>query len=199
MAQALFVPLSLAVGFAMAASYFLSSSLVPVLSTWILREDHGTARKEGRFEKLREAYGRTMKSAVRFRWLLVIAYVIIAGGIIFLAGPRLGREIFPQVDTRQFQLRFRAPTGTRVEATERMALEVLDEIKRTAGPDNVAITLGYVGIQPASYPIDTIYLWTSGPHEAVLLVALKGGSHIGLAELEERLRKTSEPEIPLAG
>ena len=38
--QALFVPLTLAVGFAMAASYFLSSSLVPVMSTWILREHH---------------------------------------------------------------------------------------------------------------------------------------------------------------
>src|SRR2546426_9384159 len=36
--RSLFVPLSLAVGFAMAASYLLSSSLVPVLSTWILRE-----------------------------------------------------------------------------------------------------------------------------------------------------------------
>ena len=37
-ARSLFVPLSLAVGFAMAASYLLSSSLVPVLSTWILRD-----------------------------------------------------------------------------------------------------------------------------------------------------------------
>src|SRR5262249_55872484 len=33
-ARALFVPLSLAVGFAMIASYFLSSTFVPVLSVW---------------------------------------------------------------------------------------------------------------------------------------------------------------------
>src|SRR5262249_48150910 len=36
-AQALFVPLSLAVGFAMVTSYFLSSTFVPVLSVWLLR------------------------------------------------------------------------------------------------------------------------------------------------------------------
>src|SRR6202051_1925220 len=36
----LFVPLSLAVGFAMVASYFLSSSLVPVFATWIMKESH---------------------------------------------------------------------------------------------------------------------------------------------------------------
>src|SRR5262249_5655898 len=36
-AQALFVPLSLAVGFAMVTSYFPSSTFVPVLSVWLLR------------------------------------------------------------------------------------------------------------------------------------------------------------------
>src|SRR5215831_5289273 len=36
-AKSLFVPLSLAVGFAMLASYFLSNTMVPVLSAWILR------------------------------------------------------------------------------------------------------------------------------------------------------------------
>ena len=36
-AKSLFVPLSLAVGFAMLASYVLSSTFVPVLSVWLLR------------------------------------------------------------------------------------------------------------------------------------------------------------------
>src|SRR4029453_3915821 len=50
----LFVPLSLAVGFAMLASYLLSSSLVPVLSTWLLRAGH--VADSGLFMKLREWY-----------------------------------------------------------------------------------------------------------------------------------------------
>src|SRR6266705_2785291 len=36
-AKAMFLPLSLAVGFSMIASYLLSSTLVPILSVWILR------------------------------------------------------------------------------------------------------------------------------------------------------------------
>src|SRR5204863_1447067 len=39
-ARALFVPLSLAVGFSMVTSYFLSSTFVPVLSVWLLRHQH---------------------------------------------------------------------------------------------------------------------------------------------------------------
>jgi multidrug efflux pump subunit AcrB len=47
-ARALFVPLALAVGFSMFASYVLSSTFVPVISTWLLRHYHaeGVARPE---------------------------------------------------------------------------------------------------------------------------------------------------------
>ena len=65
-----------------------------------------------------------------------------------------------------------------------------------AGPDKVAITLGFVGAQPASYPINSIYLWTSGPQEAVLLVALKPNSGIRLAEFQERLRQKLPSILP---
>ncbi len=42
--QSLFVPLSLAVGFAMIASFLLSSTLVPVLSVWLLASAPGVNR-----------------------------------------------------------------------------------------------------------------------------------------------------------
>src|SRR5260370_27624901 len=41
--RSLFVPLSLAVGFAMVSSYILSSTVVPVLSVWLLKH-HGLER-----------------------------------------------------------------------------------------------------------------------------------------------------------
>src|SRR5262249_9124659 len=77
-----------------------------------------------------------------------------------------------------------------------MTLCILDEIKRTAGPDNVAVTLGYVGTQPPAYPINSIFLWTSGPHEAVLRVALKPDSPISVREIEEHLRQTLPGILP---
>src|SRR5213596_2656126 len=89
-----------------------------------------------------------------------------------------------------------SPTGTRVERTEILALKALDAIRAEAKPENVAITLGFVGTQPPSYPINTIYLWTSGPHEAVLLVALRPNAHIRLAELKEQLREKLPAILP---
>ena len=49
-----------------------------------------------------------------------------AGLVIWLVGGRLGTEIFPTVDAGQFQLRLRAPTGTRIERTEELAKQALD-------------------------------------------------------------------------
>jgi multidrug efflux pump subunit AcrB len=100
------------------------------------------------------------------------------------------------VGATQFRLRFDAPTGTRAEDTERLVMGVLDEIRQTAGAQNVLITLGYVGTQGASYPINTVFLWTSGPHEAVINVALRPGAHIELSDFEEKLRSILPPKFP---
>jgi multidrug efflux pump subunit AcrB len=195
-ARALFVPLSLAVGFAMLASYFLSNTLVPVLSVWLLRGAHKSYGKPSIFDRARDKYRSMMRDIWRFRWVALACYLLIVCAGIFLIGRNLGTDIFPNVDTGQFQLRLRAPTGTRVERTEVIALKALDAIKAEAGGDNVAITLGFVGAQPPSYPINTIHLWTSGPHEAVLRVALRKGSGIRLSEMKERLRRKLPEVIP---
>src|SRR5213083_756978 len=78
----LFVPLSLAVGFAMMSSYVLSSTLVPVLSTWMMRAGHGD--EGGFFDKLRSFYGHYLRFILRFRWPLVAAYVVAAGVLIYI-------------------------------------------------------------------------------------------------------------------
>ena len=196
--RSLFIPLSLAVGFAMAASYLLSSSLVPILSVWFLHETRAD-EKEKRptfLERLRQRLGTLLERLTRVRGLLFGVYLVAAVLVIVFLGPYLGREIFPRVSYGQILLRFRAPIGTRVETTERLSLDVLRSIEKTAGPGNVATTLGYVGATPPSYPINTIYLWTSGQHEAVLRVALNSNSGIRTDEFEERLRKSLPSEFP---
>ncbi len=196
--RALFVPLALAVGFAMAASYLLARTFVPVMAAWILR--HGPEREgaEDRalFARVRAAYAGTLRHVVRFRWPVVAGYALLAGGIIVLLSGRLGMEIFPLVDTGQFQLRVRAADGTRIERTEVIAQKVLAAIQEEVGSGNVAITLGFVGTMPSSTPVNTIHLWTSGPHEAVLRVALKPGSGISVERLIERLRQTLPALLP---
>jgi multidrug efflux pump subunit AcrB len=89
-----------------------------------------------------------------------------------------------------------APTGTRIERTEQATLAAMDLIQNTVGPENVQITTSFIGVQPASYPINTIYLWTSGPHEAVLLVALKPEAELRGEQMKEELRKRFQEHMP---
>ncbi|HEY7698894.1 MAG TPA: efflux RND transporter permease subunit, partial [Vicinamibacteria bacterium] len=184
--RALFVPLALSVGFAMAASFFLSRTLVPILFTWF----GGEHREAGDpLERLRSRYGKLLERSVGSRRLVLPLYLVLSGAIVLLAGGALGTEIFPRSDSGQIQLRVRAPTGTRVERTETLARDVLAAIAEEIGPENVASSLAFVGAQPSSYPVNTIYLWTSGPHEAVLIVALNPGRALSTGDLEERLRR----------
>ena len=76
-AQALFVPLSLAVGFAMVSSYLLSSTFVPVLSTWLLERQHPHAKRRGSlFDRVARAYGGFLSGVVRLRWVVLPAYLV---------------------------------------------------------------------------------------------------------------------------
>src|SRR5262245_22684414 len=198
--QSLFVPLSLAVGFSMIASFLLSSSLVPVLSVWLLKKTPHAAgagsHAEDWVDRLRDRLTRALERLMSVRLLLVGAYAVVTVAIVAFVGLRLGREIFPSGGAHLFQLRFQGPAGTKFESTERIAGQVLEQINEAAGPGNVDITLGYVGVQPSSYPINTIFLWTGGSHEGVLQVALKPGAGIQLAEFQEGLRQRFATRLP---
>lgn len=193
--RALFVPLSLAVGFAMTASYFLSSTLVPILSVWVIGK-HAGGRKEGLFQRVQDVLRNFLTRAVKWNWLVAGLYALTAGLILIVVYPQLGLELFPKVDSGQFQIRMRAPTGTRVERTEMLALNLLDLVGEVAGPKNVDISLAFVGTVPSSYPINTIYLWSSGPQEAVIRVALRNGSGLKVKDLQEQLRRKISDTYP---
>jgi multidrug efflux pump subunit AcrB len=187
----LFVPLSLAVGFSMIASYILSSTLVPVFSTWIMREAH---RDEGNF--LRSIYDRYLRAALRLRWPLCLAYLASAAVVLWLLFPGMPAELFPDANAPLLRIRLRAPAGTRIEETERVVLRAIDCIRREAGPDNVTVTSDFVGVVPTSYPVDLIHLFTSGPQEAVVQVALRPEAPRGEA-LRERIR-AALPEMQVS-
>jgi multidrug efflux pump subunit AcrB len=196
--RSLFVPLSLAVAFAMIASFLLSSSLVPILSAWWLHTPQADEAQERHW--LANVRARTttfLRAVAPARVLMVGVYLAVTVVIVLTIGLGLGREIFPEPGARMFQLRFRAPAGTKFESTERLGRDVLDEINRVAGRGNVDISLGYVGVQPSSYPINTIFLWTGGSHEGVLQVALRpGATALSLGAIEEKLRARFHERFP---
>jgi multidrug efflux pump subunit AcrB len=195
-ARNLFIPLSLAVGFPMVGSYILSSTLVPVLSIWLLKstQRHDLPRAS-LFERFRRRYARLVPPAIRHRRVVVFSYLAVCGLVIVIVGGALGTEIFPAVDASQFQLRLRALPGTRIDRTEQITLQVLEAIKREVGADNVEISLGFVGTPPPNYPINAIYLWSSGSEEATLQVQLKRKSGIRVEALQQTLREKLPQEF----
>jgi multidrug efflux pump subunit AcrB len=194
-AKALFVPLALAVGFAMIASFFLSSTLVPILSVWLLRSKHRPEHEEK--SALRSLLSPFAKASVAARWVVVPAYLAGTAAVLLLIGPFVGREIFPQTDSGQFALRFRAPSGTQVATTEKLATRILDTIAREAGgPEQVAFSIGMVGVHNSSFPVNLVHLWNGGPGEGFLAIQLADGADVRIAELKERLRGVLAKEMP---
>ncbi|WP_395737867.1 efflux RND transporter permease subunit [Prosthecobacter sp.] len=192
-AKALFLPLSLAVGFSMIASYLLSSTLVPILNIWWHSAPRTMAEeKPARASALRWLFLPSLAT----RFILVPAYL---GGVIFAISillPFLGTEIFPQIDAGQLQLRLRAPTATRLETTEQIALRTLALIDEESGSGKVAISMGLVGVHAPNYPVNLIHQWNSGPEEAILQIQLKDGSGVAIAPLREKLRARLSAEFP---
>jgi multidrug efflux pump subunit AcrB len=189
--RALFVPLSLAVGASMVTSYLLSSTLVPVLSVWLLENRHGTHGESGRpgfFVRVQDRFERVVSWTVRHRLKVVLAYLIVATAIVVVVGSQLGRELFPRVDVGQFQLRVRPAQGTHFELTRQVAQKTLVVIAEEVGPDNVDITMGYAGANPPQFTIIMAYLWSRGPDDSLLRIGLRHGSGIGVFELQEKLR-----------
>ena len=136
----LFVPLSLAVGFSMISSYLFSSSLVPVLSTWIMREGH---RGESRLlQSFYERYLAVCCGSVG-RWRSVTSRSL---AFWFGRRPAGGTKLFPDANPPLMRIRLRAPTGTRIEETERIVLRALDVINREIGAGNVEITSDFLGV-----------------------------------------------------
>jgi multidrug efflux pump subunit AcrB len=191
--------MSLAVGFAMVSSYLLSSTFVPVLSAWLLkhpRRSDGQTPKRSVFDRFRDSYGRGLGWAVRLRWIVVPAYLAAVSLISYGVGSQLGLEIFPRVDSGRFQLRMKAPAGTRIEKTEQIAKEALEAVKKQVGEHAVEISVGYVGLIPSSYPINAIYQWTAGPEEVLLRVALHEEAGVDVEALKRRLRETLTAQMP---
>jgi len=194
-AKAMFLPLALAVGFAMAASYFLSSTLVPVLMVWISR-----VREESlsgsRWRLWQDRYASALQKLERRHGFFILAYLCGTVAVIAGIGGLLGTEIFPRVESSELQLRLRTAPGTSIDGTGAALLKALDIVKDTVGAGNVRLSLGFVGLHGSSYPINYLYLWDGGTEEGVLQIQLADGATKHIEALKNKLRQQFAAQIP---
>jgi multidrug efflux pump subunit AcrB len=184
--RGMFLPLSMAVAFAMIASFVLSNTFVPVFANWILKENlnHSTP---GRFVAFRNSYLKMLDRVHGRSSINLTLFALGSLALIIVVTLFIGQEIFPKVDAGQAVVRVRLPVGTRLERTEEVTRKILALGDSISG-HRVDITSAFVGTQPASFPVNLIHLWTSGPHEAVIRINLKKGNGVNIDTFKERLR-----------
>src|SRR2546423_1670474 len=115
--RSMFMPLSLAVGFAMIASFLLSQTLVPVLANWIMKK---TAPQQTRnnLAPIKKRLSNSIEKSEKWSLFIVPIVIVILLLVAFIGYRNAGTEIFPKVDAGQMQVRLRMPVGTRIERTE---------------------------------------------------------------------------------
>lgn len=148
------------------------------------------------FEKVRARFLKFIGRLFPYRGIVTFVYLIIAAGLVYLLLNSLGRDVLPKVNSGQFQVRMRAPLGTRFEKTEQYMLTALHELDGMVGHKNIAITSALVGQHPGQFSTSPIYLFMSGPQEGVLQVALKEDYKVNLDDLKERFRKRIAAVLP---
>ena len=111
----------------------LSSMFVPIMSVTLLKQ-HGShgEKKAGLFDRFLKVYGTAVSWFVRLRWLTVPIYLGGMSVILAVVGMQVGTELFPQIDSGEFVLRFRPPPGSNFELTRQVAIKCLEEIEREA-------------------------------------------------------------------
>ncbi len=201
-AKDMFMPLSMAVGFAMIASFLASQTFIPVMANWIMKNTHvghvaNATRKQTRFDKFRTRYVMIIRRWQRKTSLVTIGYAVLVMTLIGVGMTRIGTDIMPPSGTRDLQLRIVSPPGTRLERSEENMLAVEKLIRDEVGSDAIKITSAFVGMHSPNTPINPIFLFTAGSHEAVLQVSIDGGVYEGSMDaLKENIRKNVAQHLP---
>src|SRR6202041_461287 len=166
-ARYLFVPLAEAVCFAMLASFLLSRTLVPTMAKYLLEarteEDPNAPAKassnpfvrmqhafEVHFDGLRDRYHRLLERCIAHRVIFAICFLAFCV-LSFALLPLLGQDFFPEVDSGEFKLHMRAPTGTRIEETAALCDQVEAVIRKQIPQSELTSLIDNIGL-PA--PID---------------------------------------------
>src|SRR6185312_12196903 len=86
-------------------------------------------------------YIRRLDAVMRYRLPAVLAAVVTLAAVVALLGTRLRREFFPEVDAGAFELYARAPSGTRIEATDQRVAQIEALIRRTITAEDLQLII----------------------------------------------------------
>jgi CzcA family heavy metal efflux pump len=183
-ARYLFVPMAEAVVFAMLASYVLSRTLVPTMAKYLLKahqpHGHGVSRNifarvqrglDGGFVRLRATYRSTLELCLDNRLAFAIGFLVLCGVSAALI-PYIGQDFFPGVDSGQFKLHLRAPTGTRIEETAALCDAIDATIRDVIPKTQIESIIDNIGLPYSGLNLSYTNSAPIGAQDADVLVAL---------------------------
>ncbi|HLK69265.1 MAG TPA: efflux RND transporter permease subunit [Bryobacteraceae bacterium] len=212
-AKYLFTPLAMAVVFAMMASYFLSRTLIPTMVHYMLRPEvklyaRGEHAEGGtgfiwkthylfnrRFELMRASYTSLLHWCLDHRGLVLTGFGIFVVASLGLAG-FIGRDFFPTVDSGQMRLHARAPSGTRIEATEVLFADIEREIRQVIPAREIDTIIDNIGIPNGGFNLAFGDSPTLGVSDGDILISLKSEDHGPTAQYTDTLRKRLHEKFP---
>ena len=205
-ARLLFTPLALTVAFSLIASYFVSLTVIPVLSRKylhpesedVLPPDPSTLdRMKWRFkllfDRIDSGYQSILGWALAHRKTVVLAVVVTFLGSLPLYF-FIGSEFFPSMDESQFRFIIQLPVGTRLEEASRMAARMEEVVRQTIGKDITAVQVNF-GIPTG---VSAIWSQNTGPHMGWIRVRLvdPGARELSSDALMDKLRPRLLQEFP---
>ena len=206
-ARYLFVPLAEAVVFAMLASYVLSRTLVPTMAMLLMGHAHKPKagarpnlfirlhhRFEASFERMRAAYIVLLSTLLVRRRVFAISFLGFCVASLGLA-LALGADFFPTVDAGDIRLHMRAPTGTRIEETARLADDVEKFIRTIVPPRDLATILDNLGVPYSGINLSYSNSGTIGTLDGEIQIALKPG-HEPTQTYIDKLRAQLPKQFP---
>jgi multidrug efflux pump subunit AcrB len=210
-AKSLFVPLAMAVVFAMLTSYLLSRTLVPTLVRMLLgreAEEHAgghAAKPPGRagrafaafnraFDRLRTVYGGWLGWALAHRAAFAGSFLVFVALSLGLF-PLLGRDFFPAVDAGLIKLHVRGPAGTRLEESEERFARIEETIRTVIPKREITTMLDNIGIPSSGINLSLSEGALISSADGQILIALSE-DHEPTADYVRKLRKKLNAEHP---
>jgi multidrug efflux pump subunit AcrB len=202
----LFPPLAEAIVFAMLASYILSRTLVPTMAMYLLKApNHDAAPSRNPLARMQKAFDRGfehvrciyagfLRTLIRRRLIFVPIFLlacVTAGALL----PWLGRDFFPDTDSGQFMLHFRAKTGTRIEDTAMLADLIENVIRRQIPKQEVQGIVDDIGLPYSQMNFLYSNSGVIGASDADVLVTLNA-KHRATADYIRTLRTVLPREFP---
>jgi CzcA family heavy metal efflux pump len=202
----LFTPLAKAVVFAMLFSYLLSRTLVPTLANYWLhpaeekpKKKHFFARLQHRFEqsfeRLRQSYHDQLARVLNHCNVFIAWFMALVCLSLLVLWPNLGSNFFPVVDSGNIKIHARAPTGTRVEESARLASEINRLIKRIIPAAELDTIIDNIGLPTSGINLSYSNSGTIGPEDFDILIALTSKHH-STADYIHQLRHALNQHYP---